>query len=224
MALPVGPDARAFLRGRGRSINGPVGKLSRTMTIAAIWLAKLLGVGLRLVGRRGNALPGLVVERLYPGFLPRALAQLEAGCRRCQRHQRQDHDNQDGGDRALPALHRVLTNDTGSNFVRGTITAVCEHASWRGRLRADVAVFELDEAHAVRFIAVVRPDRVLLLNVMRDQLDRFGEIDTTARVASAGSCHRADCRCAESGRSTHRSHRRGRSRRYLLLRCRRELA
>jgi UDP-N-acetylmuramyl tripeptide synthase len=46
----------------------------------------------------------------------------------------------------------------------------------------DVAVFELDEAWAVRFVERVAPRRALLLNVMRDQLDRFGEIDATARL------------------------------------------
>jgi UDP-N-acetylmuramyl tripeptide synthase len=88
---------------------------------------------------------------------------------------------------------RVLTNDTGSNFVRGAITATVEHARWSGRLPYDVAVFELDEAWAVRFVERVRPRRALLLNVMRDQLDRFGEIDTTARllgkVAAATTGH-----------------------------------
>jgi UDP-N-acetylmuramyl tripeptide synthase len=89
----------------------------------------------------------------------------------------------------LAERYRVLTNDTGSNFVRGAITATVEHASWLGRLPYDVAVFELDEAWAVRFVAVAPPRRALLLNVMRDQLDRFGEIDTTAgllgKVAAA---------------------------------------
>jgi UDP-N-acetylmuramyl tripeptide synthase len=45
-----------------------------------------------------------------------------------------------------------------------------------------VAVLELDEAHAVRFCQVYQPERLLLLNVLRDQLDRFGEIDTTAQL------------------------------------------
>jgi UDP-N-acetylmuramyl tripeptide synthase len=53
----------------------------------------------------------------------------------------------------------------------------------------DVAVFELDEAWAVRFVERIPPRHCLLLNVMRDQLDRFGEIDTTAgllgKVAAA---------------------------------------
>jgi UDP-N-acetylmuramyl tripeptide synthase len=59
---------------------------------------------------------------------------------------------------------------------------VLQHSSWSGKTRADVAVFELDEAHAVRFCEVYPPDRLLLLNVLRDQLDRFGEIDTTAQI------------------------------------------
>ena len=93
----------------------------------------------------------------------------------------------------LGQRYRVLTNDTGSNFVRGAITATVEHASWAGRLPFDVAVFELDEAWAVRFVERVAPRHCLLLNVMRDQLDRFGEIDTTARLLGAvgGRHHRA---------------------------------
>jgi UDP-N-acetylmuramyl tripeptide synthase len=82
----------------------------------------------------------------------------------------------------LAQKYRVLTNDTGSNFVRGAITATVERARWTGRLAYDVAVFELDEAWAVRFVRLVPPQRALLLNVMRDQLDRFGEIDTTAQL------------------------------------------
>jgi hypothetical protein len=46
------------------------------MNLLAIWLGKLVLAGLRLLGRRGNALPGLVVEKLFPGFLPAAMARL----------------------------------------------------------------------------------------------------------------------------------------------------
>ena len=50
----------------------------------------------------------------------------------------------------------------------------------RGRLQADIAVLELDEAHALHFARAVAPTYALLLNVARDQLDRFAEIDHTA--------------------------------------------
>jgi hypothetical protein len=82
----------------------------------------------------------------------------------------------------LGERYRVLTNDSGSNFVRGVVTTTIDRARWTARLPYDVAVFELDEAWAVRFAALVAPTRTLLLNVMRDQLDRFGEIDTTAKL------------------------------------------
>jgi UDP-N-acetylmuramyl tripeptide synthase len=52
----------------------------------------------------------------------------------------------------------------------------------KGKLDADIAVLELDEAHAVKFVQLIPPRYSLLLNVMRDQLDRFGEIDATARM------------------------------------------
>ena len=45
-------------------------------------------------------------------------------------------------------------------------------------------MLELDEAYAVHFVKQVKPRYALLLNVMRDQLDRFGEIDTTAKLLS----------------------------------------
>jgi UDP-N-acetylmuramyl tripeptide synthase len=144
-------------------------------------LGKLILALLRLIGRRGNAFPGLVVEKVFPRYLPRAMA--------CLTHGVVVITGTNGKTTTTKMIatilgerYRVLTNDTGSNFVRGAITTAVEHSRWSGRLPYEVAVFELDEAWAVRFTEVVAPQRLLLLNVMRDQLDRFGEIDTTARL------------------------------------------
>jgi UDP-N-acetylmuramyl tripeptide synthase len=178
--------------------------------VLAVWVGKLTLLALRLVGRRGNALPGLVVEKLFPRFLPRAMAGLPEGVVVVT-----GTNGKTTTTKMVTTLlrrrHRVLTNDTGSNFVRGAITATVEHATWTGRIPYDVAVFELDEAWAVRFVALVPPRRALLLNVMRDQLDRFGEIDTTAallgKVAEATTGHvvlnRDDERIAALAERTH---------------------
>jgi UDP-N-acetylmuramyl tripeptide synthase len=77
---------------------------------------------------------------------------------------------------------RVFTNRTGSNFTRGVAAALLGEISVSGKLRADIAVLELDEAHAIHFVRAIKPRYSLLLNVMRDQLDRFGEIDATAKL------------------------------------------
>jgi lipid II isoglutaminyl synthase (glutamine-hydrolysing) len=160
--------------------------------VLAVWLGKLTLLALRLIGRRGNALPGLVVEKVFPRYLARAMARLPEGVVVVTGTNGKTTTTKMVAT-VLSERLRVLTNDTGSNFVRGAITATIEHASWSGRLPYDVAVFELDEAWAVRFVDRVPPRRALLLNVMRDQLDRFGEIDTTAqllgRVAAATTGH-----------------------------------
>jgi len=153
------------------------------MDLLAIWLGKLTLVALRVVGRRATALPGLVVEKAFPGFLTRRLTRLAQGVVVVSGTNGKTTTTKMVAT-ILGQRYRVLTNDTGGNFVRGTITAVLEDCSWRGRSTADVAVFELDEAHAVRFCQVYPPQRLLLLNVLRDQLDRFGEIDTTAHILS----------------------------------------
>jgi UDP-N-acetylmuramyl tripeptide synthase len=160
--------------------------------LLATWLGKVTLLALRLLGRRGNALPGLVVEKVFPGYLARAMARLPEGVVVVTGTNGKTTTTKMIAT-VLDERLRVLTNDTGSNFVRGAITATVEHASWSGRLPYDVAVFELDEAWAVRFVGQVPPRRALLLNVMRDQLDRFGEIDATARllgsVAAATTGH-----------------------------------
>jgi UDP-N-acetylmuramyl tripeptide synthase len=162
------------------------------MDLLAVWLGKLTLLALRLIGRRGNALPGLVVEKVFPRYLARAMAGLPEGVVVVSGTNGKTTTTKMVAT-LLGERLRVLTNDTGSNFVRGAITATVEHASWSGRLPYDVAVFELDEAWAVRFVQKVAPRRSLLLNVMRDQLDRFGEIDTTAgllgKVAAATTGH-----------------------------------
>jgi UDP-N-acetylmuramyl tripeptide synthase len=76
----------------------------------------------------------------------------------------------------------VFTNPTGSNFTRGVISSMLAEIPLSGRLKADIAVLELDEAHALKFAAEVKPTHSLLLNVARDQLDRFAEIDHTAQL------------------------------------------
>ena len=70
------------------------------------------------------------------------------------------------------------------NFTRGIVASLLDHIDKDGRLHADIAVVELDEAHAVHFAKAIAPTYTLVLNVYRDQLDRFGEIDHTARLLS----------------------------------------
>lgn len=151
------------------------------MPALPVLTGKLALKALRLLGRSGNALPGLIVERTFPSYLSKTLSKLPKGVVIVTGTNGKTTTTKMVAT-ILGQRYRVLTNDTGSNFVRGAIGALVDASSWGGKLDADVAVFELDEAHAVKFVELHRPDHVLLLNVSRDQLDRFGEIDYTASL------------------------------------------
>ena len=130
----------------------------------------------------GSALPGLVVEKMDPGFLARVLGRLPYGVVAVSGTNGKTTTTKMIVEMLEAQGLRVFTNRTGSNFSRGVVAAAIQECSVSGRLDADIAVLELDEAHAMYFIDRVPPRFTLLLNVLRDQLDRFGEIDTTAKL------------------------------------------
>ncbi|MEO6413705.1 MAG: MurT ligase domain-containing protein [Pedococcus sp.] len=153
-------------------------------TTAAVVAGKAARAASRLRGG-GSALPGLVAERIDPGFLAHALADVPGGIVVVT-----GTNGKTTTTKMLVAVLRahgrsVLTNPTGSNFTRGVISSMLGELPVRGRLRADMAVLELDEAHALKFAAAVKPTHALLLNVARDQLDRFAEIDHTAKLLAS---------------------------------------
>ncbi len=147
----------------------------------SVTLGKLIKKAMRLRGG-GSALPGLVVEKLSPEFLPHALSQLPYGVVLVS-----GTNGKTTTTKIIVELLRahglsVFSNPSGSNFTRGVVASLLDHVDNAGFLNADVAVLELDEAYAVHFARIVAPTHTLILNIYRDQLDRFGEIDHTANL------------------------------------------
>lgn len=148
----------------------------------------ILGKAVRYAARLrggGSALPGLFVEKIDPDFIKKTLAGLPRGIVVIS-----GTNGKTTTTKMVVALLegqglKVFTNRTGSNFIRGVAAALLGAIDLKGNLDADIAVLELDEAHAVHFVKAIPPRYSLILNVMRDQLDRFGEIDTTARMLEA---------------------------------------
>lgn len=143
----------------------------------------------RLRGGSGSALPGLVVEKIDPSFMKRTLDTLPYGTVVVTGTNGKTTTTKMVVSLLESQGLKVFTNRTGSNFTRGVTAALIDAVDSSGKLNADIAVLELDEAHAVHFVNQVKPRFGLFLNVLRDQLDRFGEIDATAnllhKVASA---------------------------------------
>jgi UDP-N-acetylmuramyl tripeptide synthase len=79
------------------------------------------------------------------------------------------------------AGYQVVSNRAGANLIFGATTAALESADPRGRLTADWGVFEIDEASLPKAIDEIQPKAAIVLNLFRDQLDRYGELESIAK-------------------------------------------
>ena len=77
--------------------------------------------------------------------------------------------------------NRVLKNSSGSNLERGIASYLVSHANLAGKLDYDFGVWELDEFAFNSVALKIEPDVIILLNAFRDQLDRYGEVDTVVQ-------------------------------------------
>ncbi len=80
------------------------------------------------------------------------------------------------------AGYLVRRNATGANLDNGLVSAFIKDAQWDGGLRSDYFIFEVDEATLPNILKQLTPDILVLTNLFRDQLDRYGEVDTIAEI------------------------------------------
>ena len=137
---------------------------------------------LQRINNRGQALPGLIVEKLRPTYLGEMLRQLPEGVVFVMGTNGKTTTTKIATELLKATGKRVITNASGSNLTQGVISGILQHATWSGTLPYDIGVFEVDEAYARKLLTQIQPRWVLALNVSRDQLDRFGEVDTVAEL------------------------------------------
>ena len=151
---------------------------------AALLLGRLAGLATRRLGRGGGtALPGLVATRLAPELTAQLARQAEAGSVVVT-----GTNGKTTTAHLLAAMVRgggfePVANRSGSNLERGIVSAylVAGQAPATGRGdRPRLGVLEVDEAALPALLPALRPRAALFLNLFRDQLDRYGEVDSVA--------------------------------------------
>ena len=77
---------------------------------------------------------------------------------------------------------RPIHNRAGANLLSGLFSAVAQATDWQARPRGDIGLFEVDEATLPRALQHIQPRVLLLHNIFRDQLDRYGEVHFVASL------------------------------------------
>jgi lipid II isoglutaminyl synthase (glutamine-hydrolysing) len=137
----------------------------------------------RTLGRGGGTvIAGHVVPRLAPQALARLSAALPDGVVLVS-----GTNGKTTTSRLLAQVlgasgRRIVHNRAGANLLTGIVSALAQAADVRGRPCADVGLFEVDEATLPHALLPTRPRVVVLSNIFRDQLDRYGEVHYVAEV------------------------------------------
>jgi lipid II isoglutaminyl synthase (glutamine-hydrolysing) len=148
----------------------------------AIAAGKVSALSIRTLGRGGGtALPGVVSNTLDHDVLDKLAAKVPGGCIVVAGTNGKTTTSRILAEVLERAGLKVIHNRSGSNLVRGITAAFTEQVSMSGQPSGQVAVIETDEAALPEVVRRTKPRLIVLLNLFRDQLDRYGELDAIAR-------------------------------------------
>lgn len=155
-----------------------VGAMRETAAVAAgkaaMWASRRAGLG------AGSNLPGKVALSILPDLPRRIASRIPGGCVLIS--------GTNGKTTTANLLAHLLSlrgtrpvhNRIGANLVTGITAAMVEDCDLAGRPRGDLGLFEVDEATLPRAVELLSPRLVIITNLYRDQLDRYGELETLA--------------------------------------------
>lgn len=138
-------------------------------------LTKLIDLVLAKLGR-GSSLPGLLAMKFKPDILkyfklPEKTIFVTA-----------TNGKTTTANMITQALEannfKVVNNSKGANLETGIISVLLRNANFKGQVKADFLVIEIDEQTIPSVFTKITPAYLVINNFFRDQLDRYGEIDT----------------------------------------------
>ncbi len=150
---------------------------------AALLAGRIAGSLSRRLGLGGGT---VIAGHVVPRLAPRALRTISGRLR----HGVVAVSGTNGKTTTSRIISRILTqaglrplhNRAGANLLTGLVTAVSWDATLQGLPRSNVGVFEVDEATLPGALKQVTPRALLLTNLFRDQLDRYGEVHYVAGI------------------------------------------
>lgn len=156
--------------------------MTKILNSVAVIACKLLVRLGQIMGKKGSSLPGSIALKISPGILGHLARQVKKDIVLvCGTNGKTTTNNliysllsHDG--------NRVVCNNVGANMLPGVACAFISMANIWGNLDADYASIECDEASARHIVKHLSPSMIVVTNLFRDQMDRYGEVEGTARL------------------------------------------
>ncbi|HZL47533.1 MAG TPA: MurT ligase domain-containing protein [Solirubrobacteraceae bacterium] len=143
-------------------------------------LARAVGAISRLRGGGASSAPGKVLMRLDPGAIGELGARLPRGSVLVSATNGKTTTSAILAGIFEHANVSLVNNQTGANMAGGIASTLLLAARSRGGISGELGLFEVDELWLDSLAAQLHPRAILLGNLFRDQLDRYGELETIA--------------------------------------------
>jgi lipid II isoglutaminyl synthase (glutamine-hydrolysing) len=154
-------------------------QLEASLAVIAGRIAGVLSRRLHLGG--GTSIVGIVAQRVYPHIVEHLATQLEHGSIIVTGTNGKTTTSNFIASIMRHAGLYVWNNKEGSNLMRGVAAALVTHALPNGQMRRTaeaISILEVDEAALPQVVRAVPPRVLVVTNLFRDQLDRYGEVDS----------------------------------------------
>lgn len=152
--------------------------------IAAVLACKFCRTMIRLLGRGGTDFPGRVALKICPGLLGELAKNVTTIL----------VTGTNGKTTSARMIEQALAdsgisffaNKSGANLLSGVTAEYAVHSSFLGKCRYTHALIETDEAAMKHINKFVQAKAILVTNVFRDQLDRYGDVTNTLENIAVG--------------------------------------
>ena len=161
--------------------------MDKFLACLAIFIAKVASNLIRYLGLgMASNLPGKIAQTIYPSILPYLAKQLSAGCLAVTGTNGKSTTSGLLASILAQANFKVIHNRQGANLIPGITTAFVQAARWNATLKGSFALLEVDEAALPLLAKAIDCQSIVVTNLYRDQLDRYGELDKTAKLITQG--------------------------------------
>lgn len=145
-------------------------------------MARTVGAASSKVGHGGTTLPGRIVRVIDPKIIARITEKLPRGGIIVSATNGKTTTSAMIAEIFAQERLKIAHNREGANLAAGVATALLKDTSINGRPQADIGLFEVDEAAFPEVATQGVPKIILLMNLFRDQLDRYGELEHIAEI------------------------------------------
>ncbi|HZY57826.1 MAG TPA: Mur ligase family protein, partial [Rubrobacteraceae bacterium] len=151
--------------------------------IAVARAARLASRTLRIGG--GSTVPGVVARRVDLAVLTKLSKRLTHGSVAITGTNGKTTTTRMAGRILQVAGVRAVNNSTGANLVTGVTAALVSDSNLSGKPTSEMGLFEVDEASVPKVAAEAELSLLAVLNLFRDQLDRYGELTYIGKVIAS---------------------------------------